>query len=278
MKTISSGLATHIASDLTTLCTCWLVTRRDSTVFGFTDAATDIVYGGVTYKASTGLTPSSIQTTDALNVDNLEVISMLDAAAITDADLLAGKWDYAAVQIFLLNWADLAQAALQLRRGWTGEIKTGRASFTAELRGMTQPLQQDIGRVFMPSCNADLGDTRCSINLAAWTLSGTVTSVTDAANFAASGRSEATDYFTGGKLTWTGGNNAGWSMEVKSFGATTFGLTQAMPLAIQIGDTFSVYAGCNKNRDAGGCLKFSNILNFRGFPDVPGIDRVLSGT
>ena len=60
MKTISSGLATHLANETTTLCTCWLVTRRDSTVFGFTDAAADIVYNSVTYKASTGLTPSSI--------------------------------------------------------------------------------------------------------------------------------------------------------------------------------------------------------------------------
>ena len=278
MKTISSGLASHLADDLTTLCTCWRVERRDGAVFGFTDAATDIDYGGITYLASTGLTPSTIQTTDALNVDNLEVVSVLDAAAITDADLLAGKWDYAAVQMFLLNWANLSHGALQLRRGWTGEIKTGRASFSAELRGMTQPLQQDIGRVFTPSCNADLGDARCGISLSAWTVSGTVTAVTDAANFAASGRSEANDYFAGGKLTWTGGNNTGASMEVKAFAATAFQLTQSMANSIQAGDSFSVYAGCNKNRDAGGCLKFSNILNFRGFPDVPDLDRVVSGT
>ncbi|MDD5247524.1 MAG: DUF2163 domain-containing protein [Rhodocyclaceae bacterium] len=175
MKSVSAALKAHLAQETTTLCTLWKITRQDGAVFGFTDADHDIVFGGTTYLAATGYSPTNIQTTAALNVDNLEVVSVLDSSTITEADMMRGLWDNAAVDIVMVNYVDLTMGALNLRHGMLGQIKTGRTQFTAELRGMTQGLQQPIGTNAFPACNADLGDARCTIVLGPLTVTGSVT-------------------------------------------------------------------------------------------------------
>lgn len=286
MKTVDAALLTHYAQDTTTLATCWKVTRVDAQVFGFTSAAQDLVVGGITYAAATGFTPTNIETNAALSVDNLEVNSVLDASAVTEADLLAGLWDYATVEIFEVNWADLTMGTNQLRKGTLGEVRIGRSSFSAELRGMAQSLQQEMGRLMLPSCPYDLGDASCGVTLASYTVTGTLTAAADNANFTDSARAEATDYFTYGKITFTGGLNSGLSMEVKAF--TTggvFELQLPMPYTVAVGDTYSASAGCNKLHkldDAsydGDCkTKFNNVVNFGGFVELPGVDRMVAGT
>lgn len=286
MKTgIGASLLAHYALDTTTLATCWKVTRVDAQVFGFTSAAQDLLLSGVTYAAATGFTPTNIETNAALSVDNLEVNSVLDASAVTEADLLAGVWDYATVEIFEVNWADLTMGVNQLRKGHLGEVRVGRSEFFAELRGLAQALQQEIGRLLMPACPYDLGDASCGVTLASYTVTGTLAAAADNANFTDSARAEATDYFTYGKITWTGGLNNGLSMEVKAF--TTggvFALQLPMPYTVAIGDTYSVSAGCNKllkldDASYGGdCkVKFNNVVNFGGFAELPGVDRMVSG-
>jgi uncharacterized phage protein (TIGR02218 family) len=277
MKTLSANLKAHLQGETLTVCTLWKITRADGQVFGFTDNSRNVVYSGVTYEAATGHTPSNVRTSADFAVDNLEVESVLDSATITVADIEAGLWDYAEVTIMIVNYLSLADGHMTLRRGWLGNVRTGRSSFVAELRGMLQPLQQVIGRAFTAGCNADLGDSRCGIVLGSYTIAGTVTAVTDRRTFVDSGQASSSGYFDGGLLTWTSGDNDTYSMEVKTFAAGgAFVLQQPMPNDVQIGDTFQVYAGCDKSlatcRD-----KFDNVVNFRGFPYVPGQDRMVAG-
>ena len=152
MKTLNPALTTHLAGEVTTLATCWKLTRRDATVLGFTDHDRDITYSGVTYVAATGFSPSAIANSAALNVDNLDVEGMLSSGSITEADILAGLYDFAQIEIFMLNYNDLTQGILKLRRGWLGEVSLTRQHFTAEGRGLTQLLSQDIGESVSPSC------------------------------------------------------------------------------------------------------------------------------
>jgi len=281
VKSLSAWLLAHIAGQVTTLATCWKVTRRDGQVFAFTDHVADLLISGITYSASSGYTASAIQTASALNVDNLEVQGALSDDSITEADLLAGLWDFADIEIFQVNYADLTQGTLKLRRGQLGEVRTGRNAFVAELRGMMQKMQQAIGRIVAPGCNADCGDARCGIDLDVFPngrVADSVASVTNNRLFTASGLGQATGWFAGGLLTWTNGLNAGLAMEVKAF---TFGglieLVLPMPFAVAVSDTFSVTVGDDKSlatcRD-----KFNNVINFRGFPHLPGIEGIASGT
>ena len=290
MKNVSSGLATHLTQDATTLCTLWKVTRIDGQVFGFTDHDENIVFPigsptGLTYVASTGYTRSALSTSGALNVDNVDLDGAFSSTALTEADLLAGLWDYASVEISMVNYADLSQGALQQRKGRLGETRAGRSMFTTELRGMMQNLQQDAGRLCGPSCDADLGDARCGVALSGspttFTFAGIVTTVDSNRVFYDAALANVTGFFDYGKVTWTSGDNVGLSMEVKTFiqgspPAAQITLQLPMPHGVDIGDTFTIQAGCDKSLAT--CkAKFNNVINFQGFPYVPGMDRMISG-
>jgi uncharacterized phage protein (TIGR02218 family) len=55
----------------------------------------------------------------------------------------------------------------------------------------------------------------------------------------------------------------------------TLALWQAMAQPIAPGDGFTVTAGCDKQFPT--CHdKFANVVNFRGFPHIPGNDFVIS--
>jgi uncharacterized phage protein (TIGR02218 family) len=274
-NSISAGLAAHYASGTTTLAQGWKITRTDGAVYGFTNIDTSFVFNGVTYVASTGFTGTNIESKNDLSVDNLEVQAILDSASITEADLMAGLWDFASVEIFEVNYKDLTMSNRKIRKGKLGEVSIGRTQFNVELRGMTQQLQQTIGEVYSPSCQADLGDSRCGINLASYTVTGTVTSATSKSVFTDSSRAEAAEYFEGGKITWTSGLNNGLSMEVKTFSSGSFTLYLPMPYTVAVGDTYSVYPGCKKRYDEDCIGKFNNAISFRGYPHIPGLDKMM---
>lgn len=278
MKLISAGLATHLASRSTSLATCWKCTRTDGEIFGFTDHDKNLTVSSVLYLASTGYTRSAIQTSSQLAVDNLDLEGVFDSASITEQDLRAGLWDYAAVEIFLVNWADLTQGTMKLRKGRLGQSMAGRTRYTTELRGLLQHLQQEVGRIYGPADDVDLGDARSGINIATYTVTGTLSSVVNNIQFADSARAEAVGYFDGGKLTFTSGLNDGLSMEVKTYTPSggAFALQLPMPYTVQAGDTYSVYAGYDKSLDQA-LSKFNSVVWFRGFPYVPGFDRMVSG-
>ena len=275
MKTVGASLLSHMQQGTTTLAWCWKVTRADGEVFGFTSVDIPLTIDGVTYEAATGFTPSALEGQLDLAVPNLEVQGLLNSASITEADLLAGVWDGAEVEIFQVNFADLSQGAMTLQVGTIGQITSGTTAFRAEGRGLVQALQQPVGEVYSAACSANLGDSRCGVNLAPLTVTGTVTAVTSARAFTDSGRAEAADYFGAGVLEWLTGANAGQRIEVATFSGGAFTLHLAMPSAIAVGDTYSVYPGCRKRRTEDCLTKFSNVVNFRGFPDVPLNDKIL---
>jgi hypothetical protein len=177
VRTISTNLATHIASECTSLATCWKVTLTDATVKAFTDHDADLVVDGVTYLAASGYTASDIDTAAELNVDNLEVVGFLSSPSITEADLLAGLWDYASIEVFLVNWASPADGVIWQRAGKLGEVKLERGQYNAELRGLMQHYTATLCELTSPSCRANLGDARCTIALGPFTVTGTIDSV-----------------------------------------------------------------------------------------------------
>jgi hypothetical protein len=164
MKSVSASLATHLAGPVTTLATCWRITRPDGREFFFTDHDRDVLFEGEVYKASSGYSRTAIANDSGLGVDNLDVEGVFDSESITEEELRAGLFDQAEVRVFLVNWADPSMGALRMRRGWFGEVVlTEQEVFRTELRGMTQALQQQIGELYSPECRADLGDHRCKV-------------------------------------------------------------------------------------------------------------------
>jgi len=271
-KTITPELKAHWESSVRTIATCWLLVLKDGTRMGFTNHDEPIEWDGDTYDPA-GFTPTQFEQSSDLSVDGMDVQGFLDSEAITEADIAAGRFDRADVYTFKINWADTSQGILKLPRGWIGEIKRSDRLFIAEVRSLTQALQQKIGREYVASCWANLGDSDCKVDLGAITVTGVVDTVASLYEFTDTSRAEADDFFHYGLLTFTSGANSGRSMEVKSFDGQTFVLFEAMPEAISAGDEYEVYPGCNKTlatcRD-----KFANVANFRGFPHIPGADNM----
>lgn len=282
MKTLSSDFAAHLASGTTTLCRCWRLTRRDGTVMGFTDHDRDLEFGGVTFRAATGLTGSRVESPLGLSVSDLSVVGVLSGASLEEGDLAKGLYDDAGVTLWLVNWQDVSQRTI-LRAGTVGEVSRDGASFVAEVRGLAAKLDQANGRRFQFGCDADVGDTRCGVDLTDPALNGTgaVTQVINEERiFIASGLGAfAGEHFSRGRLTWTSGANAGGAVEVKrhalSAGVHTIELWLPQPLAISAGDAFAVTAGCDK-QFATCAAKFANQTRFRGFPYMPGNDWAMS--
>lgn len=275
MRSINPALKTHYAGELRTTCNCWKLTRADGVVMGFTDHDAPLTISGVTYQPSSGFARSAIASRADLSVDTTDVTALLDSVTITEADLIAGVYDNALIEQFAVNWSDLTQGTIVLGYGRLGNVTTHRGTFRAEVRSLSQHLQQVIGERYSRACRADLGDARCGVNLATYTVTGAVTAATSNQVFTDSARAEAAGYFNYGLLTWTGGNNAGLKMEVKTHAAGgVFTLFDAMPRAVQVGDTYSAFAGCDKL--VATCkAKFNNGVNFRGEPHIPGIDEAL---
>jgi uncharacterized phage protein (TIGR02218 family) len=270
MKSLSSGLKDHYASGTTTLATCWKATLTNGTVVAATSLDRDIVFGGVTYQAAQGYTASNIDSSAELNPDNLELDGVLQSPAITDEDIHSGLWDYAAIEVFEVNYSDLTMGKNILRSGTLGEVRGGRSKFTAEMRGLLQAYTRTIVRLVTKECAWDLGDSRCKRDLAGITVTGTVGSVVGNRVINDAARTEAAEWFTAGKLTMTSGANAGLSMEVKRSAPGVLELTHAFYEPIEPDDTYSVYAGCLKRFEEDCTTKHNNALNFGGFPHLPG--------
>lgn len=280
MRTIPSALQDKLDSGATTLCRCWVITRSDGVAQGFTDHDADIALDGVTCLAGSGLTGSEMTQKLGLAVDGSEISGALAADTLNEDDLAAGRYDAAGIDIWLVDWSDRTLRVL-IARGFLGEVKRDGVAFTAEVRGLSQRLAEDSGRLYTATCAADLGDARCTIDLTdpAFHGSGAVLALAATSSFTASGLDTFDDgWFTAGRLTFTSGVNAGLAVEVKSHvksASVTLTLWQAMPQPIAVGDAFTVTAGCDK-RFATCHDKFANVVNFRGFPHIPGNDFVIS--
>ena len=280
MKTLSTALEEHLASGVTTLAWCWRITRTDGEVFGFTDHDLPLSFGGTSFEPESGMTPSELRHGSELSVDAQDAEGVLSSDVITETDILDGRWDDAAVEVWRVNWTDTAQRVL-LRRGATGEIRRGRLAFVAEMRSLAHFLSQTVGRSFQGACDAALGDARCGVNLELPEYKGTG-AVLEMLRTRAFTTTDLGDYETGwfslGLLTWTSGANVGRQAEVLRHdlegGLAMLHLAEEPVRPIAEDDAFTIVAGCDKRIET--CAaRFSNAPNFRGFPHIPGTDAVL---
>ncbi|MDV7269980.1 DUF2163 domain-containing protein [Thioclava sp. A2] len=278
----SEELKAHLASGSTTLARAWSVRRRDGVVLGFTDHDAGITFDGIRFAPETGMTAKALSQSTGLSVDNTEGYGALRSDAISEADILAGRYDGAEVRVWLVNWADPAQRA-ELFCGTIGEMTRGEGAFTAELRGLSEALGVETGRVYHARCPAVLGDRECGFNTvqAGYRAKVAVESVEDARVFRFADFAGFTDrWFEKGRATVLSGAAKGLVGVVKndrllSDGARQVELWQRFGAEVRSGDMIRFEAGCDRRAET--CrLKFHNFLNFRGFPHVPGDDWLMS--
>lgn len=273
MRALPAGLAAHLASGVTTLCRCWTLERADGVVLGFTDHDEALAFEGVVFSATDGLAATGDVTKTGLGVGGFEIAGALSSAGLTADDLAEGRYDFATVTMWVVNWADAAQRVV-VRRGTLAEVTRADGAFRAEVRGPSAALETVRGRVFGATCDADLGDGRCRVDLAAVTRTATV--VRANGPFATvSGLDAVAGFYADGVARVLDGAEAGFAASIAVHGVDGAGhvlrLRQTL-LGLAAGDRLAVSPGCDK-RFATCLAKFANGANFRGFPHLPGNDK-----
>ena len=216
MTALSPAFQDHLDTGTTTLAWAWRITRSDGAIYGFTDHDADLIFDGTTFESETGLIASEIRQSADLAVDAQDAEGILTSDRINETDISDGLWDNADVEVWRVNWSNPAERALR-RRGSIGQIRRGRVSFVAEVRSLTHILGQTVGRNFQGTCDAELGDARCGIDLELSIYKGTgeVATIRDDRTFTATGLgSYSTGWFSSGFVEWTSGANAGRRTEV----------------------------------------------------------------
>lgn len=273
------ALHAHLATGQGKVARAWAVTRRDGVAYGFTDHDCDLSFDGMTFKAATGLTAKALSQATGLSVDNTEAMGALSDAAIREEDIAAGRFDEAEVVAWLVNWADVSARRVMFR-GTIGEVRRGSGAFHAELRGLTEALNRPVGRVYQRPCAAVLGDATCGFDLSTpgYAHEGALVGVEENRVFRFGPLTGfEPGWFQRGRLDVLTGEAHGLFAAIKRDrmldGERVIEIWEPLRATPAAGDQLRITAGCDKRFET--CrLKFDNLLNFQGFPDVPEEDWV----
>ncbi|RDV06437.1 DUF2163 domain-containing protein [Sphingorhabdus pulchriflava] len=279
-RVIPAPLLAHLQGSPAFAGECLILEARDGTRVGFTTLDEpfdlDLELGDGVESCAGGIEIGSLTLSVGLTASFAEVSGPLGPVLTREA-VEGGRW--AGARAWLVRVSPGIAGYAPLLYGKVAEYRTEGPRFFLEIRNQAALLQQVLGRVISPYCSADLGDSRCTFSNTA--VAATVTAVTDAMRFSLSfSGTYANDYFNYGTVEFTSGDLLG-TLPVELFdwvsgGAGVGSLVLLEPLveAPQIGDTLNLKRGCPKTRDACRDL-FSNVLNFRGEPEVPGSNQVL---
>ncbi|MFM2354652.1 MAG: hypothetical protein RLZZ528_388, partial [Pseudomonadota bacterium] len=132
-------------------------------------------------------------------------------------------------------------------------------------------------------CAAVLGDGGCTVDLsgAPFAFDGVISLSGDPVLVELSAAPDPGDgWFTGGRLLVVSGDASGLAAHIRGDrslpgGARELSLWDGFGILPMAGDFVRVEAGCDKSF-ATCAAKFSNVLNFRGFPDIPGEDWLVA--
>jgi len=277
----AEALAAHLGTGVSTTCRAWALMRRDGVVMGFTDHDRELAFDGIEFRPETGMSARAVAAGTGLAVNNTEALGALSDAAIRAADIEAGRYDGASVRAWIVNWQDVTQR-MAIFAGTIGDIRRAGGAFEAELRGLTDALNVPLGRVYQKSCSAVLGDSDCTFDLdtpgyvservAEQIEENRVFRFADMAGF-------AEDWFRHGVLKVKSGAAKDLQGMIKrdrvEGAARLIELWHPLGAVVLPGDALRIEAGCDKRRET--CqFKFDNLLNFQGFPDIPGDDWVIT--
>lgn len=167
MRNISPELKTHLEGEVTSVCDCIEIERTDGGFVRLTTHDKNLNIAGDIYYSGASFNPSAIKSSSDLSVDNLDVDISIDETLIRRVDFNNDLYRRAKFVIFSVNWDDLTQGKVILKRGYVGDITIRDADFaTLALRGLTQALQKPFLKSYSPTCRAQFGDAQCGVAIA----------------------------------------------------------------------------------------------------------------
>ncbi len=262
-------MAAFLQPELTTIAYLWRIERRDGVTLGFTSHDHDLVRDGLSYRAAPGMVPSAIERSDGFEADSVELAGALTSDAITADDLIAGRWDGAALSVSMIDWSAPEGEAVALVRGELGSIETMEGKFSAELRGPSSVLDAAVCEEMTPECRASLGDRRCRIDMAGRRRMAKIVLVSD--TVVTLDVSADDGLYAFGRLRWIDGVNAGLISVIAASSGASVTLREPPAFVAEAGTRVELSEGCDR-RFSTCAARFDNAVNFRGEPHLPGAD------
>jgi len=275
VRNMSAALFAHLQGDTLTTANCVRLARTDGVVMAWTDCNIPLTFDGMTYAASDGVGLRNLKAAAGTGVDNMETVLLLMPGGITEDGIRAGLYDNAPVTLSLVNWADLSQGSLTLLRGRVGEITLTDGQCVAEVRSLSQLLQQQIGDVTSPSCRVRrLGDAQCKVDMTRFRFARMLTALGGSASGQPAQALTQTNCGGGAAAPFgaDAGSSGGGTGSTGNAVATT-GVTGAAPADVyqtsRYGKTFSyALSGYTPGQDYTLRLHFAET--FFGPPSPPG--------
>jgi uncharacterized phage protein (TIGR02218 family) len=274
MRTVPPALQANLDGQVLTPALLIRLARTDGITLGFCSADHDIVFGGLTYHSADGMGVTGVDISEGTGVDNMEVDGYLSDSRITEEDLEAGLYNGATITVYLVDRRDLAAGNVTLLKGYVGEVTITDEAHRAEVRSLSHLLKTPCGDQTSPLCRAQLGDTRCKVNLAVYTHARSASAVSADQLTLSFPDNHASGYYTKGVVRSTGGANSGFEMECKEH-TLTGGTTAQMVLRDTFPYPFELVAGCQKRWEEDCRDKFGNGRNFHGERHLPGNDKIM---
>ena len=212
--------------------------------------------------------PAAVTRQIGLEPHSAEVVGVLSADGLAEADLASGRWDGAEVSLTAVDWRDPDSATVKLITGQLSGVAVSDDGFTADLQGAAIKLERPVCPATSAECRARFGDKQCRVDLAGRTVRSTVVGVADGeltldASF--------DDRFVLGRLRYLGGANCGLSTVILAVAGNVIQLRDVPRAAVETGCPVELREGCDK-RFATCVERFSNAANFRAEPHLPGTD------
>lgn len=164
-KAIEASLDTHMQGDVTSMAQCWKIKRRDGVTITATALDIDIPFdlvddgegdGELIYSSDDGFNRSALENSADFKIGNTELQGIFTSTSVTAADVRAGRYDFAQVWIFQVNWKDLTQKEIKLQHGFLGQISMHDDIFLAEFRDLLELFLNEIGNIVTEECIVDL--------------------------------------------------------------------------------------------------------------------------
>ena len=275
-----ADLHDHLATGLTRVCQCWALERSDGVTFGFTDHDQALSFEGITFQAESGLSAKALASSTGVSVNNTEAVGVLQSDVISEADIEAGRYDDAQVTNWLVQWDNVA--ARQIRfRGTLGNITRQNGMFEADLRGLTDRLNQPQGRSYLKTSPADLAGLAPDGSIAdpAFAVETPLVQIEGGTRLKLAVSAYADGWFSHGVLQVMSGLSAGLTIAIKSdrlgAGLREVTLWQTLGAALSAGDVVRLVAGHDGRAESYKAI-FGTLEAFRGFPHIPGDDWMMS--
>lgn len=249
-----------------------IVPVSGSTVY-LTDHPRDLVMNGHNYQTDSGYQFSGHASEASMSPGVMDLEGIAGAAGISRGEIVSGVFDNARVYCFATTWVNPVEDEEPIGLAFMGKTTLRDCRYTAELMMAIDALNQNVGATYTAPCPKEFGGQEyagCGIDLAAITVTGTLTHVTSNSVFRDSARAEAADYFGEGTIAFTTGANAGLkAIEIKTHAADgTLTTHAAFPYTVAVGDAYTLIPGCRRRQED--CRdKWSNIVNFGGFSFIP---------